>query len=298
MLALLLLLILLLIALVLLQIKARKKQSNSLKGYKILTDKTITPTRQETQGRIKISYDFHGENTDNYDFNKTETEIENAEVKDAYDYAYVAGDDKKLSLELEIDYKDAKGTETTRQIKLKRFRFSQDKKEGLLYGYCYLRGGGRDFYVSRIQRCVNVETGEIIVEIIKYLEEQYEISSGGQLEKIWNDFTDEMNVLVYVGKLDGMLRKKEKEVIASYALSRNKTYQLSIEEIIDDMNNITSISKTQFARAIGRLSKKLEQEKKDLIDYAERILNTKKSKKPEEEEVIPYMIKRLLTKDK
>lgn len=295
-LVLLLLLIFLLIAFVRLQIKARKKQSNSLKDYKILTDKNITPIRQETQGNIIISYDLEAEKQDNYDFNTAE--IENTEVKDAYDYAYVAGEDRKLILELEIDYIDAKGTETTRQIKLKRFRFSQDKKEGLLSGYCYLRGGARDFYVSRIQRCVNVETGEIIVEIIKYLEEQFEISSAGQLERMWNDFTDEMNVLVYVGKLDGMLRKKEKEVIASYSLTRNQSYRLSIEEIIDYMNNITSISKTQFARALGRLSKKMEQDRKDLIDYAERILNIKKSKKTEEEEVISYMVKRLLIKDK
>jgi hypothetical protein len=281
---------------VLLQIKTRKKQNSPLKSHKILTGKNIIFTKQETQGIIKISYDTDAEQPDTYDFNKAE--LENTEVKDAYDYAYVVGDDKKLSLELEIDYTDAKGTETTRQIKLKRFRFSQDKKEGLLYGYCYLRGGGRDFSVSRIQRCVNVETGEIIVDIIKYLEEQYEFSSGGQLEKMWNDFTDEMNVLVYVGKLDGMLRKKEKEIIASYALSRNQTFRLSIEEIIEDMSNITSLSKTQFARALGRLSTKMEQERKDLIDYAERILNTKKNKKPEEEDVIPYMVKRLLPKDK
>jgi hypothetical protein len=281
---------------VLLQLKTRKKQNTPLKSHKILTDKNITFTKQETQGIAKISYDTDAEQQDTYDFNKAE--LENTEVKDAYDYAYVVGDDKKLSLELEIDYTDAKGTETTRQIKLKRFRFSQDKKEGLLYGYCYLRGGGRDFSVSRIQRCVNVETGEIIVDIIKYLEEQYEFSSGGQLEKMWNDFTDEMNVLVYVGKLDGMLRKKEKEIIASYALSRNETFRLSIEEIIEDMTNITSLSKTQFARALGRLSTKMEQERKDLIDYAERILNTKKNKKPEEEDVIPYMLKRLLPKDK
>jgi len=294
-LALLLLFIFLLVALVLLQIKTRKKNS-PLKGHKILTDKNITFTKQETQGIVKISYDTEAEQPDTYDFNKAE--LENTEVKDAYNYAYVVGDDKKLSLELEIDYTDAKGTETTRQIKLKRFRFSQDKKEGLLYGYCYLRGGGRDFSVSRIQRCVNVETGEIIVDIIKYLEEQYEFSSGGQLEKIWNDFTDEINVLVYVGKLDGMLRKKEKEIIATYVLSRNQTFRLSIEEIIEDMTNITSLSKTQFARALGRLSTKMEQERKDLIDYAERILNTKKNKKPEEEDVIPYMLKRLLPKDK
>lgn len=280
----------------LLQIKARTKQNSSLKGRKILTDKNITFTKQETQGIIKISYDTEAEQPDTYDFNKAE--LENTEVKDAYDYAYVVGDDKKLSLELEIDYTDAKGTETTRQIKLKRFRFSQDKKEGFLYGYCYLRGGGRDFNVSRIQRCVNVETGEIIVDITKYLEEQYEFSSGGQLEKMWNDFTDEINVLVYVGKLDGMLRKKEKEIIASYALSRNKIFRLSIEEIIEDMTNITSLSKTQFARALGKLSTKMEQERKDLIDYAERILNTKKNKKPGEEDVIPYMVKRLLPKDK
>ena len=280
----------------LLQIKTRKKQNSPLKVHKVLTDKNITFTKQQTQGIVKISYDTDAEQPDTYDFNKAE--LEKTEVKDAYDYAYVVGDDKKLSLELEIDYTDAKGTETTRQIKLKRFRFSQDKKEGLLYGYCYLRGGGRDFYVTRIQRCVNVETGEIIVDIIKYLEEQYEFSSGGQLEKMWNAFTDEMNVLVYVGKLDGMLRKKEKEIIASYALSRNQTFRLSIEEIIEDMTNITSLSKTQFARALGRLSTKMEQERKDLIDYAERMLNTKKNKKPEEEEVIPYMVKRLLPKDK
>ena len=220
------------------------------------------------------------------------------ETQDEDIIRYLAGEDKALSLELEIDYKDSKGNETTRQIKLKRYRINPDNKEALLYGFCSLRNGGRDFYASRIQRCVDLETGEVIENIILYLEEKYEMSPGGKIEKLWNNQADEINVLVYVGKADGMLRKPKKEIIASYVIQTNPDYQLTTDEIVVSMKNITALTKTQFARALGRLSSKEEQPKKELIDYAERIINTKKKRSTEEEAIIPYITKRLFPNDK
>lgn len=234
---------------------------------------------------------------------------ENQTSKDAYEGTHIDGTDKELSLELEIDYVDREGSKTTREIMLKRFRLSPDKTEGVLSAYCYLREGHRDFYISRIKRLTDLDTGEVIDNICSFLEDEYEISTGGQIEQIWTNYADEMNILVYVGKLDGMLRKKEKELIATWASSR---YDVLPEErhaeevpgerlmdaIIEDLKTITSISKTQFARALGRISKQSWENKNELLCYVKEIFGfPTRDETKEELKIISYIEKRLFTKE-
>lgn len=211
---------------------------------------------------------------------------------------YANGEEKKLYLELEIVYRDRNGNETVRQIKIKKYSINADKTEALIYAYCYLRGAGRNFYVSRIQNCTDLETGEIIENLLLYIEQKYDSSPEMKLKKIWSILADEANTLIYVGKVDGMLRKQKKEIIASYVLLKMQDCNLSLEEIIEDMKGATPISKTQFARTLGRLAQKSEEERQEIVDCAEKLLNTKKSKQPEEEAMLPYIIKRLFPKNK
>jgi len=275
--------VLLFIAFLSARAKAKKKNTRELNAEWLPIDRNDVSCKKQQEQEQKVYTNYK----------KQEDETQDEDI-----IRYLAGEDKALSLELEIDYKDSKGNETTRQIKLKRYRINPDNKEALLYGFCSLRNGGRDFYASRIQRCVDLETGEVIENIILYLEEKYEMSPGGKIEKLWNNQADEINILVYVGKADGMLRKPKKEIIASYVIQTNPDYQLTTDEIVVSMKNITALTKTQFARALGRLSSKEEQPKKELIDYAERIINTKKKRSTEEEAIIPYITKRLFPNDK
>ena len=119
----------------------------------------------------------------------TEPEEFSSFSKDAWESFGSDRDWKKLEdLELEIDYKDSEGKETTRQVRLLKYSVNPDMSEAYLRAHCYLRDSWRTFLSTRIGRCVDIETGEIIQDIPKYLKEKYENSTIYFLEKVWNDF--------------------------------------------------------------------------------------------------------------
>ena len=139
---------------------------------------------------------------------------------DAWESLYEFAPERRLEIELEIDYRDRNGQDTTRQIRLERFACNDSLSDAALMAHCYLRGGFRSFRASRVQRCVDVETGEIIHNLPQYLLDAYASSPAGLLEAMWEKYGDELAALVYVGKLDGRLMKKKKEAIASYMRNR------------------------------------------------------------------------------
>ena len=233
-------------------------------------------------------------------------DLENGEVIDnipnyleqQYDNLYVDGEDNKLLVELAIDYRERNGKSVPRQVKVKRFRVRHDKTEAILWGYCSLENKNSEFYASRITSCLDLGTGLEIDNIIEYISTKYEESSEVQLSRIWANINDELSLLVYVGKLDGMLKQNEKQIIASYALLKNPTTLATEEEIVAGMKEISLLSKNQFARLLGKLSSKEEQEKNELLDYAERVINTKRKKSAVEEAILPYIAKRLFPNKK
>lgn len=224
----------------------------------------------------------------------TEPEEFSSFSKDAWESFGSDRDWKRLEdLELEIDYKDSEGKETTRQVRLLKYSVNPDLSEAYLRAHCYLRDSWRTFLSTRIGRCVDIETGEIIQDIPKYLKEKYENSTIYFLEKVWNDFSDELSILVYVGKSDGRLTKAEKEVIADYMIARLNSNKITAEDFIKELKYAKVMTKTQFARAIGRMSKLPTEDKTSLLTASRSILATKKKRGALEEDVIPYMSKRL-----
>ncbi len=233
-------------------------------------------------------------------------DLENGEVienlpkylEKEYEDLYVEGIDNKLLVELKIEYRDRTGKSVGSEVKVKRFRMRDDKSEAIIWGYCSVENKNKEFYATRISKCMELEIGKEIENIFEYLSNKYEQSTEVQLNRIWSKSNDELSFLIYVAKLDGVLKQNEKQVIASYALLKNPTTLATEEEIIAGMKGITLISKNQFARLLGKLSNKEEQEKKEMVDCAERIINTKKKKSAEEEAIIAYIVKRLFPNSK
>jgi hypothetical protein len=212
---------------------------------------------------------------------------------DAWESLYGFAPERRLEIELEIDYKDRNGQETTRRIRLKRFACNDSLSDAALMAHCYLRGGFRSFRASRVQRCVDAETGEIIRNLPQYLLDAYASSPAGLLEAMWEKYGDELAALVYVGKLDGRLMKKEKEVIVSYMRNRIEDCNLGEADLLEELKAVDVLSKNQFARCLGRLSALNDLDRPAFIEAVEAILATKKAKSAAEKEVIPYIRKRL-----
>lgn len=221
------------------------------------------------------------------------------EETDAYERDFLfEGKEYRIEFELEIDYTDRNGLSTTRQIKVNGYRISSNRKDAEIWGYCYLRNAGRTFYASRIKRCVDLETGEIITDIITFLEKKYYSSPMGQLDLWIERRKGEMDILVYVGRLDNQLRQNKKDIIIEYIIQKEPELTITPDIINLYLKDCGRVSKTMFGRLLTQLASSSEDVKAELIEVCNRIIETKKSKNMEEEKVIEHMKKRLLPKPK
>jgi hypothetical protein len=247
------------------------------------------PLQTEAQDRERFSFEKAGLLPERI----RPVDQEDPQANDAWESLYGFGPEKRLELELEIDYRDRNGQETTRRIRLKRFACNDSLSDAALMAHCYLRGGFRSFRASQVQRCVEVSTGVIIGNIPEYLLATYASAPAGMLEAMWEKHGDELAALVYIGKLDGRLMRKEKDAIVHYILNRLGETSLSEADLLDELKTVGVLSKNQFARCLGRLATLNGLDQFAFIEAIEAMLATKKTNNAAEQEVIPYVKKRL-----
>lgn len=249
------------------------------------------PVYRQTQEQPKVS-------TPNKEKPHKPKKVE-VEETDAYERDFLFdGKEYRIEFEIEIDYKDRNGLSTTRQIKVSGYRISSNRKDAEIWGYCYLRNAGRTFYASRIKRCVDLDTGEIITDTISFLEEKYYSSPTGQLDLWIERRKGEIDVLVYVGRLDNQLRQSKKDIIIEYIIQKEPELTITPDIINLYLKNCGRISKTMFGRLLTQLSSSDEEVKNELVEVCNKIIETKKTKNMEEEKVIDHMRKRLFPKSK
>jgi len=241
----------------------------------------------------KVSRAYQVEEKEEYSVKQEDTEEQN----DAYERTIISNPaEYRIEFEIEIDYQDRNGLETTRQVKVRGYRISDNKKEGELWGHCYLRNGSRTFYVSRMKRFVDLDTGEIHTNIINFLEEKYLSSPSGQLDTIIKKRNAEIGILVYVGRLDNQLRQNKKDIIIDYIMKKEPAARITRDTINNYLRDCGKVSKTMFGRFLTQVSTEEQAYKEELINYANSILQSKKGQKnTEEEKVIDHMKKRLLS---
>ena len=135
---------------------------------------------------------------------------------DAWDQAtldlYNSGHRKVLSgVSLRLDFSDVSGQLTTRDVDSIAFTFDEAQRSGVLWAFCHLRNANRPFRYSGIRKAVNLETGQIILDVGGYLQQQYERTPAGKMERFLTENWEPVYCLFCVAKADGYLRQKERE---------------------------------------------------------------------------------------
>jgi hypothetical protein len=195
---------------------------------------------------------------------------------------------------LEIEYVDRNGVKSERRIRVRRVSFNTDISNAAIYAYCFVRQAGRTFIANRISRCVDVRTGEVIYNIPAFLMSEYENSKYGRIVALRASHADEIAALVYVSKIDGRSTKAEKEAIAIYLQNSFDCSGLSQADIIEDLRNETVLSRTQFQRCVGRLSRQANLNKDAFMGAVKSIIGSSKSPHPPSAvEVLVYIKKKL-----
>ena len=216
------------------------------------------------------------------------------EDKDAWEGSFwEASNPKKLAVQLEIEYVDANKSKTRRAVLVREF--DNDLHGGIIIGHCQMREDTRTFRFDRIKKCVDMETGEIILNVKKYLNELYENSPEKSVEVLANDYFDVLKVVYFVAKADGQYRKTEKEVITQYVrgLVKDRRITLSmVDEILKEMDVPTMRG---FKLAFGRVIKGGRVDPVSLRSCCQEIVRTQKSLRPMEKEALSYIDRKLLT---
>jgi hypothetical protein len=214
--------------------------------------------------------------------------------KDAWEGGfYETANPRPVSATLKFEYRDANDSVTNRTVEIRGFDAGSPR--GLMIGRCLLRKATRTFRQDRVTNCVDVTTGEVVTDLWKHLKEIYERSDTALLDCLESDRATELDVVVFLARADGAVRKAERQLISEYCRQYISNHQsLSDEEIMDRVLSAQTLSITQFRRAVTRLSETLsEVERNSLISLCESLVATQKSIHPAEQDALLYLWKRL-----
>jgi hypothetical protein len=86
----------------------------------------------------------------------------------------VSGEPVPVSARLRIRYVDSYGGKTLREIHIHSF----DAPTGIVTAYCSLRHDLRTFYVDRMKNAVDLDSGELVPDMRRFLDEKAQSWNG------------------------------------------------------------------------------------------------------------------------
>lgn len=217
------------------------------------------------------------------------------EDTDTRDYSeYLAGqelsDVVSIETQLLLHYKDAAGKLTKRLVDVREVDIGWTL--GYLSGVCHLRKAFRTFRLDRVEQCINPETGEII-NIQEHLRKIYSDSPTFSMDKVLKDAYDVMRALLYIGKADGRLTRKEKEIMLQFCQSFADDNRISLADLDKVFDYYAIPSKSNFKVICGRISKLPLEAREKAVEMAAKLIFTEKRADAGEIEAINYLGKRL-----
>lgn len=167
-------------------------------------------------------------------------------------------------------YTDFNGNKTRREIDFKEFL-----EDGKLYikAWCHLRKDLRQFDICRIERLFDCAGKEIPNPEI-YFRQMYKNSDGCKIADYFKSHFVELEVLVFLARADGQMRKNEREVVAEYI---RRTLPDVSSDILDSRIKACSCEFSDFKNGLKLLAEEPAELRNALVDSAEKIYALKKS---------------------
>ena len=191
--------------------------------------------------------------------------------------------DRPINLLLEVDHLQVDGTTLRGQIRVKRYRLSKQGDQAILGAHCQLLKRFLDFNSQSLQRCLDLQSGERIDDLPAFLEASHAASQQGQLDRLYQSHQDELALLLYVGRADGVLQRREKELIAHYLAGRFTGGFLQVEEIARDLAWKPVPNKNDFRLATQRLVQLEAELKNQIVQLCRQLIEVKETLDGDEE---------------
>lgn len=200
-----------------------------------------------------------------------------------------ATDPHKVSAHLRLEYTDAKGQTTTRNVRVREF--DNSLYGGILMAICELRDAHRTFRFDRIRSCIDLDTGEIVRDVRAHLVSLYESSPDRSTELLVSDYLDALKVVYYVAKADGQYRKTEKDVVTKFVQILVRDKRITTEMIDTVLQSVAVPSIHAFKLAVGRILKGGQIDPNLLKNCCKEIVATQSTVHHSEQEALDYVEK-------
>lgn len=203
---------------------------------------------------------------------------------------------RPLHLELEIAYLEEDGSSSVRQLTVKTFELQADGGQALLAAHCSTSGSFMEFHSSRIERCVDLASGEQVHDLPALLAERYACSRKGRLEMLEQHLGDELAVLLAVGHADRLLQSREQELIAAFLHPRqrpqNGAEPLSVAEIASHLRWLPQPSAERFEAAVESLAAVADEERRALLATSLEVADVREAREGGEQPALDRLQRR------
>lgn len=192
-----------------------------------------------------------------------------------------------VAANLHIKYQDGAGQITERPVQVRSV--GDYMGAPTIVGQCLLRNQPRTFRLDRILECFNEDTGEVVTDVYEHLQNIYENSPAGSLDAIWDKEFEALRVLYYIGKADGRLMPREREVMASYCRAVSGDDRIDAELIRSYVDSFGTPSINTYKIAVGRVAKRPEAEREAVRQAAQTMLAHRKKMSAAERDALDYI---------
>lgn len=207
------------------------------------------------------------------------------------DIEYVQSNPRPVNARLKLKYRDVKGAATERIVQANECDVSNP--QGYLIGFCEMRQAIRTFRLDRIAQAIDMETGEIIPNMLTWAESSYKTSPAYTVTQLLDNAADALRGLFYIGKADGRFTKKEKELFLAFCHKVSGDERITLKQIEEACIYLPMPSMQAYKLICGRLAKEVGADiRAAVLETAEAMIATEKKVSPEEAEALAYMKKR------
>lgn len=203
-------------------------------------------------------------------------ETQRDQNKDAWEGAfYDVPAQHSAKKRVQIAYRDGYGNETTRVVDIRAFE--PRGSDGLVIGHCHMRAATRTFRFDRMASVVDMETGEIILDLQRLLNDEWGASPEPVLDKLFKEHHDVLKLMLYMAKADGAARAAEIEVIAQHCRELTGDERLDAAMVKDMLQYVDLPTTVTFTRIYNKLRREKPEDARRAAEACRAIVGTQKT---------------------
>lgn len=198
---------------------------------------------------------------------------------------------RSVKKSVSIKYRDGDGTVTERDVDIKAFE--PQGHECLVLGWCHLRKAKRTFRFDRMERVIDLGTGEVVPNLQALLNAEWEASPEPVLDALYAQYRDLLRMLLFAAKADGAMRAAEVGVIVRHCVELTGDDRIDAGMVKGLLEYVDVPTIAGFIRAYNRLRREAPRDAERAAMACREIVATQANVHPSEQAMLDALARPL-----